>query len=98
MGWSCVGTGAGGVACGRAERQERTFFLPDEYVPLCPTRDASMPTELPASDYEIAVFENRFRAFRGPPRAQREHGRHTKLRRRPVARRWLSTRQTTALR
>jgi UDPglucose--hexose-1-phosphate uridylyltransferase len=45
------------------ERQERTFFPPDEYCPLCPTRDATRPTELPAIDYEIAVFENRFPSF-----------------------------------
>jgi UDPglucose--hexose-1-phosphate uridylyltransferase len=44
-------------------RQERTFLPPPEYCPLCPTR-GEFPTELPARDYEIAVFENRFPSFR----------------------------------
>lgn len=56
------------------ERQDRTFFPPDEYCPLCPTRDLTRPTELPARDYELAVFENRFpsfsRAARPPSRAR----------------------------
>jgi len=46
------------------ERQERTFLPPAEYCPLCPTRDPSAPTEVPASDYELVVFENRFPSFR----------------------------------
>src|SRR3972149_5288751 len=46
------------------ERQERTFLPPPEYCPLCPTRDASAPTEVPSPDYEIVVFENRFPSFR----------------------------------
>lgn len=46
------------------ERQERTHLPPPEYCPLCPTRDASLPTEVPSPDYEIVVFENRFPSFR----------------------------------
>lgn len=46
------------------ERQERTFLPPAEYCPLCPTRDPRFPTEVPASDYEFVVFENRFPSFR----------------------------------
>ena len=42
------------------ERQERTFLPPAEYCPLCPTHDPDVLTEVPASDYEIVVFENRF--------------------------------------
>jgi UDPglucose--hexose-1-phosphate uridylyltransferase len=51
------------------ERQDRTHLPPAEYCPLCPTRDASLPTEVPSHDYEIVVFENRFPSFRrgAPP-------------------------------
>ncbi len=66
------------------ERQERTFFPPDAYCPLCPTRDALLPTEVPASGYELVVFENRFPSFsrtasapvraRKPYRASRSSG------------------------
>ena len=46
-------------------RQERTFLPPPEYCPLCPTREGlHMATEIPAKDFEIAVFENRFPSFR----------------------------------
>jgi UDPglucose--hexose-1-phosphate uridylyltransferase len=54
------------------ERQERTFLPPAEYCPLCPTHDPDVPTEVPAADYEIVVFENRFPSLRRdaplPPR------------------------------
>lgn len=52
-----------------SERQERTFLPPAEYCPLCPTRDPDLPTEVPAPDYEIVVFENRFPSLRrdAPP-------------------------------
>jgi UDPglucose--hexose-1-phosphate uridylyltransferase len=43
-----------------AYRQNRTFQPPPEYNPLAPMRDPANPTELPAGDYEIAVFDNRF--------------------------------------
>ena len=43
-----------------AYRQGRTFLPPAEYNPLAPTRDPAHPTELPAGDYDIAVFDNRF--------------------------------------
>jgi len=46
------------------ERQGRTFLPPARFCPLCPTRDAKHPTEVPARDYEIAVFENRFPSLR----------------------------------
>ena len=46
------------------ERQGRTFLPPAEYCPLCPTRDSKSPTEVPSSEYEIAVFENRFPSLR----------------------------------
>jgi UDPglucose--hexose-1-phosphate uridylyltransferase len=41
-------------------RQERTFLPPPSFDPLAPTRDPDQPTELPAGDWEIAVFDNRF--------------------------------------
>lgn len=41
-------------------RQDRTFLPPTDHCPLCPTTDPSAPTEIPRSDFQIAVFENRF--------------------------------------
>lgn len=41
-------------------RQGRTFLPPPEYNPLMPSDDPEHPTELPAGDYEVAVFDNRF--------------------------------------
>ena len=41
-------------------RQDRTFFPPPDYNPLAPTKPGGFPTEIPAPDYEIAVFENKF--------------------------------------
>jgi UDPglucose--hexose-1-phosphate uridylyltransferase len=43
-----------------AHRQDRTFLPPPEYNPLRPTSDPAHPTELPAGDYDIAVFDNLF--------------------------------------
>ena len=50
-------------------RQDRTFFPPKDYCPLCPTAPGGFPTEVPASDYDIAVFENKFPSFRREPAA-----------------------------
>jgi UDPglucose--hexose-1-phosphate uridylyltransferase len=44
-------------------RQHRTFLPPPEYNPLAPTHDPHHPTELPAGDYDAAVFENLFPTF-----------------------------------
>jgi UDPglucose--hexose-1-phosphate uridylyltransferase len=44
-------------------RQDRTFFPPAEYCPLCPTKPGGFPTEVPRESYEIAVFENKFPSF-----------------------------------
>lgn len=41
-------------------RQNRTFLPPKEFNPLAPTRSAAHPTEMPAGDYDVAVFENMF--------------------------------------
>jgi len=46
-----------------AYRQTRTFLPPPEYNPLKATDDAANPTELPAGDYDIAVFDNLFPAL-----------------------------------
>lgn len=49
-------------------RQDRTFFPPPDYNPLAPTKPGGFPTEIPAPDYEIVVFENKFPSFhREPP-------------------------------
>jgi UDPglucose--hexose-1-phosphate uridylyltransferase len=42
-----------------SHRQGRTFLPPAEQCPLCPSRPGR-PTEIPAGDYDVAVFENRF--------------------------------------
>ncbi|MHA7282146.1 galactose-1-phosphate uridylyltransferase [Arthrobacter sp. TMS2-4] len=47
-----------------AHRQSRTHLPPADQCPLCPTT-ASNLSEIPASDYEVVVFENRFSSF-GP--------------------------------
>jgi len=41
-------------------RQDRTFFPPPGYCPLCPTAPGGFPTEVPESTYDIVVFENKF--------------------------------------
>jgi UDPglucose--hexose-1-phosphate uridylyltransferase len=43
-----------------AHRQDRTFLPPPEYNPLAVTVDAANPTELPAGNWDVAVFDNRF--------------------------------------
>ncbi|MEU8000097.1 galactose-1-phosphate uridylyltransferase [Catellatospora sp. NPDC049111] len=47
-----------------AHRQARTFLPPTEECPLCPTKSAFL-TEVPADDYDVVVFENRFPSFSG---------------------------------
>ncbi len=46
-----------------SHRNERTLFPPRDQCPLCPTGRGSMPSEIPASDYDVVVFENRFPSF-----------------------------------
>jgi UDPglucose--hexose-1-phosphate uridylyltransferase len=41
-------------------RQNRTFLPPPEYNPLAPTTSPEHPTEVPAGDWEAAVFQNLF--------------------------------------
>jgi UDPglucose--hexose-1-phosphate uridylyltransferase len=42
-----------------AHRQARTFLPPASECPLCPSRGTTL-TEVPAHDYDVVVFENRF--------------------------------------
>lgn len=48
-------------------RQDRTFLPPRDYCPLCPTKPGAPPTEIDRSDFDIAVFENRFPSLRPVP-------------------------------
>jgi len=43
-------------------RQDRTYQPPDSECPLCPSTSGNY-TEVPAPEYEVVVFENRFPAF-----------------------------------
>ena len=43
-------------------RQGRTFLPPSDECPLCPST-ADRLTEIPAGDYDVVVFENRFPSF-----------------------------------
>jgi UDPglucose--hexose-1-phosphate uridylyltransferase len=45
-----------------AHRQGRTFLPPASDCPLCPST-SERATEIPARDYDVVVFENRFPAF-----------------------------------
>src|SRR6202046_582853 len=47
-----------------AARQDRTFLPPPGECPLDPSRPGR-PTEIPATDYDVVVFENRFPSLRG---------------------------------
>jgi UDPglucose--hexose-1-phosphate uridylyltransferase len=42
-----------------SHRQERTHLPPTDECPLCPSRDGRQ-TEIPVTDYDVVVFENRF--------------------------------------
>jgi UDPglucose--hexose-1-phosphate uridylyltransferase len=46
-----------------AHRMDRTFMPPADSCPLCPTRLGREPSEIPAPDYDVVVFENRFPSF-----------------------------------
>lgn len=43
-----------------SHRQDRTFLPPKEYSPLAVSKNPQFPTEVPAGDYDIAVFDNLF--------------------------------------
>jgi UDPglucose--hexose-1-phosphate uridylyltransferase len=44
-------------------RQNRTFLPPADECPLCPSGRGTMPSEIPAHEYDVVVFENRFPSF-----------------------------------
>jgi UDPglucose--hexose-1-phosphate uridylyltransferase len=46
-----------------SHRNTRTFLPPADECPLCPTGRGVVPSEVPASDYDVVVFENRFPSF-----------------------------------
>ena len=46
-----------------ASRKNRTSFPPKKYCPLCPGGNLNYPTEIPFSDFEVAVFPNRWSSF-----------------------------------
>ena len=47
-------------------RQDRTFLPPDDYCPLCPTKPGAFPTEIPAAEYQIVTFQNKFPSLQHP--------------------------------
>jgi len=49
------------------KRQDRTFHPPKDFCPLCPTKSNKTETEIPKSDYDIVVFENKFPTFSKNP-------------------------------
>ncbi len=49
-----------------AHRQGRTYHPPADECPLCPSREGRL-SEIPAGDYQVAVFENRFPSLAGEP-------------------------------
>ncbi|MDI1243411.1 MAG: galactose-1-phosphate uridylyltransferase [bacterium] len=48
-------------------RQDRTFFPPPGYCPLCPTIAGGFPTEISEPSYDIVVFENKFPSLMPDP-------------------------------
>ncbi len=78
-----------------AHRQNRTHLPADDQCPLCPSTP-ERGTEIPAADYDVVIFENRFPSFSdrvgrrrrrdprraGPPRAGALRG--GRLHRRPL--------------
>jgi UDPglucose--hexose-1-phosphate uridylyltransferase len=50
-----------------AHRMDRTHLPPADLCPLCPAKPGREPGEIPAEDYEVVVFQNRFPSFAGEP-------------------------------
>ena len=63
-------SGCAGIRCRASgwssppHRQDRTFLPPADECPLGPSAPGR-PTEIPAADYDVVVFENRFPSLRG---------------------------------
>ncbi|GAB2598279.1 galactose-1-phosphate uridylyltransferase [Streptomyces capparidis] len=49
-----------------SHRQGRTHLPPPDQCPLCPSREGRH-SEIPAADYDVVVFENRFPSLAGGP-------------------------------
>jgi UDPglucose--hexose-1-phosphate uridylyltransferase len=49
-----------------SHRQGRTHLPPADQCPLCPSREGHL-TEIPAADYDVVVFENRFPSLAADP-------------------------------
>jgi len=47
-----------------AARQTRTFKPPAEFCPLCVSKKGKTPTEIPFGEFDVAIFDNKFPAFR----------------------------------
>ncbi|MGW8993742.1 galactose-1-phosphate uridylyltransferase [Streptomyces zhihengii] len=47
-----------------SHRQGRTYHPPADECPLCPSRDGRL-SEIPDTDYDVVVFENRFPSLAG---------------------------------
>lgn len=47
-----------------SHRQGRTYLPPADECPLCPSREGRL-SEIPDSEYDVAVFENRFPSLSG---------------------------------
>ncbi|MET9363656.1 galactose-1-phosphate uridylyltransferase [Streptomyces sp. NPDC006632] len=47
-----------------SHRQGRTYLPPADACPLCPSRE-DRDSEIPAADYDVVVFENRFPSLAG---------------------------------
>jgi len=54
-------------------RQDRTFLPPADECPLCPTGGGTMASEIPAHEYDVVVFENRFPSFATESTAAESH-------------------------
>ena len=50
-------------------RQDRTYKPAADFCPLCPSMPGRPQTEIPASEYDIVVFENRFPSLHEDPLA-----------------------------
>jgi UDPglucose--hexose-1-phosphate uridylyltransferase len=50
-----------------SHRQQRTFLPPPDANPLRPSADAQARSELPAGDYDVAVFDNLFPTLGADP-------------------------------
>ena len=49
-----------------AHRQNRVFLPPKELCPLCPTTSSDLLTEIPETEYEVVVFDNKSPSLRPP--------------------------------